>query len=80
MITQHEIWRILESGLSTKDWADIGEIYAMIEKQADVSVVDPPAKWKRNVRNVLQRKKSSGEILWNGSRGYRRASPRESTA
>ena len=32
------------------------------------------ARWKRNVRNVLQRRKSTGEVQWDGSASYRLAS------
>ncbi len=30
----------------------------------------PIPKWKRNVRNVLQRRKHKGEIKWNGRGEY----------
>ena len=29
------------------------------------------ARWKSDVRNVLQRRKSTGEVLWDGRAGYR---------
>lgn len=55
-----EIYRIVEqnSCLDDEDW----------EPQAPGS--DIP-KWKRNVRNVLQYRKKTGEIEWDGEAKYR---------
>ena len=73
MISQQEIWGILESNLKTDDWTPLEQIYTLIEAQARSVQGEQPLRWKRNVRNVLQRRKSGGEVEWNGRGSYRLA-------
>jgi hypothetical protein len=60
-------------------WIQLREIYAVVETglhldNEDYDWQSPSSeipKWKRNVRNVLQYRKRTGEIEWNGYCGYR---------
>lgn len=70
MIRQDEIWKVLSASLSEANWMNLADIYRIVEQCLDVVNV-PNAQWKRNVRNVLQRRKQSGEIEWDGSGAYR---------
>jgi hypothetical protein len=71
-------WQLLEHQLPRDEWIPINEIYAIIEHGITFTADDflPSAprngepRWKRNVRNVLQRRKASGEIAWNRSGLY----------
>ena len=70
MISQQEIWRVLQARLNSEAWTPLDEIYRIVEN--DCSIGDAPRlKWTRNVRNVLQRRKASGEVLWDGKGSYR---------
>jgi hypothetical protein len=75
-----ELWSIIESFLSHSKWASLQEIYRQVEKLArlDKEDFEPESpssdgpKWKRNVRNVLQYRKKTREIEWDGDTKYRR--------
>jgi hypothetical protein len=72
--------KILTEHMPANTWVNISEIYALVEKnigsfQSDD--FDPQAdynqqeSWKRNLRNVLQREKTSTGILkWDGKANY----------
>jgi hypothetical protein len=59
-------------------WVSLEEIYQVVEKHWNLDAEDfhpqsPTSdipKWKRNVRNVLQYRKSTGEILWDREARY----------
>lgn len=78
MLTQPEIWAIMENHLSHDTWTPIEQIYRLVEGHAVLDEQDfQPAgprsvqiRWQRNVRNVLQRRKTKGDILWNGTAHY----------
>ena len=60
-------------------WVELGEIYRIVESNLSLDREDfewqsPSSdipKWKRNVRNVLQHRKRTGEIEWDGQARYR---------
>jgi hypothetical protein len=79
MIHLPEIWDCIVGNLSKKQWVTLDDIYRLIERSLSLDAEDyePQAprseipKWKRNVRNVLQYRKKTGEIEWDGSGRYR---------
>jgi hypothetical protein len=78
MIHQPEIWDILRRKMPRDCLVSLEEIYHIIEEQGDLDDEDSEwqsptsavPKWKRNVRNVLQYRKTTGEILWNKDARY----------
>jgi hypothetical protein len=74
-----ELWNALRHSLSGDCWTPLHEIYRLVEIKVSLDHedflpaapgVDEP-KWRRNVRNVLQRQKILGGVLWNGRGSYR---------
>jgi hypothetical protein len=82
MIHAQEIWDIMHEHMNLGKWFYIEDIYSLIEKYHTLEKDDflPQApkstipKWKRNVRNVLQHRKSVGDLAWDGNRNYMRLS------
>ena len=74
-----EIWDCIRNNLPKGRWIVLGDIYSLIEKNINLDEEDyewqsPTSdipKWKRNVRNVLQYRKGTGEIEWDGHGSYR---------
>jgi hypothetical protein len=60
-------------------WVVLDNIYSLVEHNLSLDTEDNEwqspnsdiLKWKRNVRNVLQYRKKTGEIEWDGSGSYR---------
>jgi hypothetical protein len=79
MLHLPEIWHIIRMNLSLEKWTSLEEIYLIVERNTNLDDEDwePQApgsdipKWKRNVRNVLQYRKKTGEIEWDGEAKYR---------
>ena len=75
-----EIWKVVKSELSSDEWIPVREIYAIVERGISLDGDDRmpaspgsrPPRWHRNVRNVLQHRKATGEVLWDGHGRYRR--------
>jgi hypothetical protein len=75
-----ELWEIIRQVLRRDRWTTLGELYSYVEGRAHLDREDhvPEApgssvpKWKRNVRNVLQRRRATDEVVWNGAAEYRR--------
>lgn len=74
-----EIWSIIKRNLSGSRWQSLDEIYRFVENSLRLDDEDflpqsPSSdipKWKRNVRNVLQYRKSTGDIEWDGQGNYK---------
>lgn len=74
-----DIWACIKRNLPKGKWIGLEVIYSLIEiditlDEEDFEPQSPSSdipKWKRNVRNVLQYRKSTGEIEWNGHARYR---------
>jgi hypothetical protein len=74
-----EIWDCISSKLPRRQWIVFDDIYRLIESNLNLDTEDcewqsPSSKipkWKRNVRNVLQYRKGTGEIEWDGYGRYR---------
>ena len=79
MIHLPQIWDLLQLHMNTDAWYPIETIYQMIEEhyQLDDEDFEPQAptssipKWKRNVRNVLQYRKTKGDLLWDVYGNYK---------
>ena len=74
-----EIWDCLVRYLPKGKWISLDQIYHLVENHLSLDREDfepqsPSSdipKWKRNVRNVLQYRKRTGEIEWDGQPMYR---------
>lgn len=74
----HEIWEIIDSEFPRDEWVPLQNIYSLIETKVQFKPDDflPSApnsdepKWMRNVRNVLQRRKTNGDIAWDKNGKY----------
>lgn len=81
MTRAETLWSAIRKGMSTTRWTPLQIIYRCVEESINLDAEDqlPEApgstgpKWKRNVRNVLQRRRTTGEVSWNGSAEYRRS-------
>jgi hypothetical protein len=79
MLRLPDIWDVIRERLSKEKWTSLEEIYHIVEGNSNLDDEDfePQApgsdipKWKRNVRNVLQYRKKTGEIEWDGEANYR---------
>ncbi len=80
MIHQPDIWSCIQKYIPKGKWTSLADIYWIIEDNLSLDEEDyerqsPTSKgpkWKRNVRNVLQYRKGTGEIEWDGNARYRR--------
>lgn len=78
MITLPEIWDILVMKMGTQ-WIPLQEVYGIVKKHhvlddEDYYPQSPKSnnpKWERNVRNVLQYRRKTGEIEWDYNGKYR---------
>lgn len=74
----HEIWNIIDFELPRDEWIPLQSIYSLIESKLQLKPDDflPSApkseepKWMRNVRNVLQSRKTNGDIAWDKNGKY----------
>ncbi len=73
------IWDCMKKCIPKNQWIAIEVIYNIVEINISLDSEDfypqsPSSdipKWKRNVRNVLQYRKNTGEIEWNRNCMYR---------
>ena len=78
MIHSSEIWDIILTHMPRGCWVSLEKVYQVVECHGDLDAEDfkpqsPTSdipKWKRNVRNVLQYRKGTGEIQWDGDARY----------
>ncbi len=69
-----EIWDCIRSKLPRGRWISLEDIYYLVERHLNLDDEDfePQSprsdipKWKGNVRNVLQYRKGTGDIEWDG--------------
>ena len=74
-----EIWNVIRSRLPHGKWVGLEDIYALVSSSVALDREDhlpqsPSSdipKWKSNVRNVLQYRKGTGEIKWDGNAHYK---------
>ena len=74
-----EIWVCLKKNIRRGHWTSVETIYEIVQNNLPLDTEDfqpqsPSSdipKWKRNVRNVLQYRKKTGEIEWDGRANYR---------
>lgn len=79
MIHSSEIWDCLLKELPKNKWVPLEDIYRLIEHNLNLDDEDyerqssgsEVPKWKRNVRNILQYRKGSGDLEWDGSGQYK---------
>jgi hypothetical protein len=69
----------MRNNIPKREWMSLQDIYRIIEEKMTLdredyewqSPTSTVPKWKRNVRNVLQYRKKTGAVEWNGSGFYR---------
>ena len=69
-----KIQRLLQRGV----WVSLQDIYDLVEREINLAPDDfEPSSdnsrepiWQRNVRNILQYRKGTGEITWSGDAEY----------
>jgi hypothetical protein len=74
----HEIWKVIDSEFPRDEWVSLQNIYSLVEanvqlKQDDFLPSAPKSdepKWMRNVRNVLQNRKTKGDVAWDKNGKY----------
>jgi len=74
-----EIWLCLNENIIKGAWTNLETIYESVQDNLSLDTEDfqpqsPSSdipKWKRNVRNVLQYRKKTGEVEWDGRAHYR---------
>jgi hypothetical protein len=79
VLTSRQAWEVVEDKAPRGSWLTIGELYALVEANASLDAEDHVAisptnsspRWKRTVRNALQRRKASSDIEWDRVQGYR---------
>jgi hypothetical protein len=79
MISADEIWGIIERHLGRDVWHNLADIYRLVSQRGHLDREDydqdapgsTNPKWKRNIRNVLQRQKNLGRIDWENRGRYR---------
>jgi hypothetical protein len=79
MTSLPEIWNCITNRMPRGQWQALTDIYQLIESNINLDKEDfewqsPTSdipKWKRNVRNVLQYRKRTGEIEWDGQGNYK---------
>ncbi len=77
-LTSDEIWQILRTHMKPRQVYPLAELYVIVEKHRDLTPADlepdapgsRSARWQRNVRNVLQRRKGLGDVWWDRQAGY----------
>ena len=62
---------MIQRFLNEGEWRSLAEIYQGITRNLGTSQEQDDRRWRRNVRNVLQRRKAAGDVLWNRAGGYR---------
>src|SRR5688572_21027056 len=74
------LWTVLMNHIPIGQWLNIGALYNLVEENFNAFTADDlqpvtahnnEPKWHRNLRNALQRKRESGEILYDGNANYR---------
>ena len=74
-----EIWECIKTRLPKGQWVALDDIYHLIANSLKLDREDyewqsPKSdipKWKRNVRNVMQYRKKTGDIEWDGHGNYK---------
>ena len=77
---QPAMWQVLLDRLPRDGrWRPLDRLYRLVQDGIDLDAEDmeaarrgaSPPRWKRNVRNVLQYRRQTGEVEWDGDASYR---------
>jgi hypothetical protein len=74
-----ELWQAIQRVLRKDRWTRLADLYRGVAQllTLDADDFEPEApgselpKWQRNVRNVLQRRKALGHIVWDHAGQYK---------
>jgi hypothetical protein len=81
MLTSKEAWELVSERAPRGEWMALTAIYDIVERGAQLDAEDRmpltdrnrSPRWKRTVRNALQKQKTAHAIEWDGSGRYRLA-------
>jgi putative restriction endonuclease len=76
--TQEQLWEAIAANLPRGTWVPLQSIYELVREAVTLTPEDhepevegsAQERWQRNVRNVLQRRKADGEVLWDQEAHY----------
>ena len=76
---QASMWDVIRRHLPKGKWVTLQYIYDLVQSKINLQPDDwqPAAattktpRWQRNIRNILQYRKKTGEILWSGDAQYK---------
>jgi hypothetical protein len=79
MLSSEEAWTALAQNAPRGEWLSIADVYAVVQRSVVLHAEDEPPisptnrspRWKRTIRNALQRRKALGQIEWDGAGRYR---------
>lgn len=79
MLNSKIAWQVLIQKAPAGQWLSLDQVYDIVEAavelddadRAGVSAKSVSPRWKRTVRNLLQRKKTLGEVEWDGAGRFR---------
>jgi hypothetical protein len=76
--TQEQIWAAVVASMPRGRWVSLQEIYQLVSESVALTPEDHASeaegasqeRWQRNVRNVLQGRKATGDVLWDRAAEY----------
>lgn len=79
VLTSQQAWDAYAQSAPRGQWLSLSEIYEAVRRNAVISDDDErpmssanrSPRWKRTVRNTLQRRKASGDVEWDHAGRYR---------
>lgn len=79
MLTSKAVWEVIAGHAPRGEWLTSAQIYSVVEDHGNLDASDRVAvseksaspRWKRTVRNALQRQKQAGGIEWDGKGKFR---------
>jgi hypothetical protein len=79
VLNSQQAWDGLLAGARRGEWLPIAEVYAIVQRsvtldaddERPISPTNSSPRWKRTVRNALQRRKVLGDIEWDRRGKYR---------
>lgn len=79
MLKSREAWQAIDGYAPRGEWLPLNDLYDLVREHvslddSDLSSISNKrvsARWKRTVRNALQRAKADGSVEWDGKGRYR---------
>ena len=76
--SQQRMWKVMQEQMKRGEWYNLQSVYKLIQKELTLRDDDwepavsstGDARWHRNVRNILQYRKQTDDIVWSGDAKY----------